>query len=133
MGWRRSRPATRALLARRLILKPTRAEASDLARLSREAREYATEFDIRRELRFNDLRGSKVIDMVWSGISVHDLAIRIGWKIETAAKMLGVYAALNPGRAMMVALLVPDRREITTSCPPIVAIAAACPRPLRLL
>ena len=42
--------------------------------------------------------------MVWSGISVPDLAIRIGWKIETAAKMLGVYAALNPGRAMVVAL-----------------------------
>jgi hypothetical protein len=42
--------------------------------------------------------------MVWSGISVPDLAIRIGWKIETAAKMLGVYAALNPGRAMLIAL-----------------------------
>jgi hypothetical protein len=41
--------------------------------------------------------------MVWSGISVPDLAIRIGWKIETAAEMLGVYAALNPGRAMVVA------------------------------
>jgi hypothetical protein len=38
------------------------------------------------------------------GISVRDLAIRIGWKIETAAKMLGVYAALNPGRAMLVVL-----------------------------
>ena len=42
--------------------------------------------------------------MVWAGISVPDLAIRIGWKIETAAKMLGVYAALNPGRATVVAL-----------------------------
>jgi hypothetical protein len=42
--------------------------------------------------------------MVWAGISVPDLAIRIGWKIETAAKMLGVYAALNPGRAIVVAL-----------------------------
>jgi hypothetical protein len=41
--------------------------------------------------------------MVWSGISVPDLAIRIGWKIETAAKMLGVYAALNPGRATLTA------------------------------
>ena len=28
----------------------------------------------------------------------------VGWKIETAAKMLGVYAALNPGRATVVAL-----------------------------
>jgi hypothetical protein len=35
---------------------------------------------------------------------VPDLAIRIGWKIETAAKMLGVYAALNPGRATVLAL-----------------------------
>jgi hypothetical protein len=55
-------------------------------------------------LRFNDLRGTKVTEMVWSGISVPDLAIRIGWKIETAAKMLGVCAALNPGRAAVVAL-----------------------------
>ena len=64
---------------------------------SREVREYATEFGIRPELRFNDLRGSKVTEMVWAGISLPDLAIRIGWKIETAAKMLGVYAALEPG------------------------------------
>jgi hypothetical protein len=42
--------------------------------------------------------------MVCAGINLRDLAIRIGWKIETAAKMLGVYAALNPGRAMVVAL-----------------------------
>ena len=34
-------------------------------------------------------RGTKVTEMVWAGISVPDLAIRIGWKIETAAKMLG--------------------------------------------
>jgi hypothetical protein len=47
-------------------------------------------YGIRRELRFNDLRGTKVAEMVWSGISVPDLAIRIGWKIETAAKMLRV-------------------------------------------
>ena len=77
-----------------------RADAWDSARLSREVREYATEFGIRPELRFNDLRGTKVTEMVWAGISVPDLAIRIGWKIETAAKMLGVYAALNPGRAI---------------------------------
>ena len=49
--------------------------------------------------------------MVWSGISVPDLAIRIGWKIETAAKMLGVYAALNPGRAMVVTLPAPARQD----------------------
>jgi hypothetical protein len=53
--------------------------------------------------------------MVWAGISVPDLAIRIGWKIETAAKMLGVYAALNPGRAaVMVALPVPARQSDAT-------------------
>jgi len=78
-------------------------------------REYATEFDIRRELRFNDLRGTKVTEMAWAGISVPDLAIRIGWKIETAAKMLGVYAALNPGRAMVVAHPAPAQRNESTS------------------
>jgi hypothetical protein len=99
----------KAPISRRLILKPKRADAWDSARLSREVREYATEYKIRAELRFNDLRGTKVTEMVWSGISVPDLAIRIGWKIETAAKMLGVYAALNPGRATVVALPAPGR------------------------
>ena len=103
----------KAPISRRLILKPMRAEAWDAPRLSREVREYATEF-IRSELRFNDLRGTKVTEMVWSGIGVPDLAIRIGWKIETAAKMLGVYAALNPGRAMVVALSGPARRDDST-------------------
>ena len=101
----------KAPLARRLILKPKRADAWDPARLSREVREYATEFGIRRELRFNDLWGTKVTEMVWAGISVPDLAIRIGWKIQTAAKMLGVYAALNPGRATVVALPAPAQRD----------------------
>ena len=101
----------KAPISRRLILKPMRANAWDPARLSREVREYATDLGIRPELRFNDLRGTKVTEMVWSGISVPDLAIRIGWKIETAAKMLGVYAALNPGRAMVVALPAPLRRD----------------------
>ena len=35
--------------------------------------------------------------------------------IETAAKMLGVYAALNPGRATVVALPAPAKRDDTTS------------------
>jgi hypothetical protein len=52
--------------------------------------------------------------MMWSGISVPDLAIRIGWKIETAAKMLGVYAALNPGRATVMALSGPSRQDDAT-------------------
>lgn len=43
------------------------------------------------------------------------LAIRIGWKIETAAKILGVYAALNPGRASVVALPAPARKDQGTS------------------
>jgi len=88
-----------------------RADAWDPARLSREVREYATEFGIRPELRFNVLRGTKVTEMVWAGISVPDLAIRIGWKIETAAKMLRVYAALNPRRAMVVALPILARQD----------------------
>ena len=58
----------KAPISRRLILKPRRADAWDPARLSREVREYATEFGIRPELRFNDLRGTKVTEMVWSTV-----------------------------------------------------------------
>ena len=43
-----------------------------------------------------------------------DLTIRIGWKIETAAKMLGVYAALNPGRATVVVLPGPAMQDGVT-------------------
>jgi hypothetical protein len=68
----------KAPLSRRHILKPKRADAWDSARVSREVREYATEFNIRPELRFNDLRVTKVTERVWAGISVPDLAIRIG-------------------------------------------------------
>ena len=72
-------------------------------------------FGIRRELRFNDLRGTKVTELVWAGISVPELAVRMGWGLETAAKMAGVYAALNPGRAMVVALPGPARQDDATS------------------
>jgi hypothetical protein len=40
----------KAPIWRRLILKPKRAEAWDPARLSREVREYATQYEIRPEL-----------------------------------------------------------------------------------
>jgi hypothetical protein len=36
-------------------------------------------------------------------------------KIETAAKMIGLYAALNPGRAMVVALRAPARGDDAAS------------------
>jgi hypothetical protein len=66
-------------------------------------------------LRFNDLRGTKVTELVWAGVSVPDLAVRMGWGIETAAKMAGVYAALNPGRATVVALPAPKRQDDSAS------------------
>jgi hypothetical protein len=72
-------------------------------------------FGIRQELRFNDLRGTKVTEMVWAGVRVPDLAIRLGRKVETAAKVLGVYAALNPGRATVVALPARSKRDDATS------------------
>jgi hypothetical protein len=46
---------------------------------------------------------------------VPDLAIRIGWKIETAAKMLGVYAALNPGRTTVLTIPTSARQDDRSS------------------
>ena len=54
-------------------------------------------------------------ELVWAGVSVPDLAVRMGWGLETAAKMAGVYAALNPGRATVVALPAPAREDGDTS------------------
>ena len=85
-------PDPEAVSRRHLGLRPAFARGSRVCHRVR----------FRPEFRFNDLRGTKVTEIVWSGISVPDLAICIGWKIETAAKMLGVHAALNPGRAMVV-------------------------------
>jgi hypothetical protein len=54
-----------------------------------------------------------VTETVWAGISAPDIAIRIGWKIETAPKMLGVYAALKPGRVAVVAAPRPAQQDET--------------------
>ncbi len=102
-------PAAEAIIdkaprSRRLILKPKRADAWDSGpALPRGPR-------IRHRVRYSP--GAPVQRHAWNesdrnGV-VGDQRARPRdprrVKIETAAKMLGVYAALNPGRAMLIAL-----------------------------
>lgn len=67
-------------------------------RLSRSVREHANAIGLRKDLHFNDLRGTKVTELVWwpGGITIPELAVHMGWKLDRAAQMMGVYASLNP-------------------------------------
>jgi hypothetical protein len=47
------------------------------------------------KLRLYDLRGTACTRLVRAGLSIADLALHMGWKPSYAAKMLGVYAAMN--------------------------------------
>lgn len=65
--------------------------------LSKKVRAHANKIGIRKSLRFNDLRGSKCTELVWHGhLSAPQLALHMGWSLETAAKMMTIYASLNP-------------------------------------
>ena len=59
-----------------------------------EVRDRATRFGIRGEPRSNDLRRTKVTEPTCANTSVPELAVRMGWGLETAAKRAVIYAAL---------------------------------------
>lgn len=64
-------------------------------------------------LRFNDLRGSRATQLAWSpDTSIGDFALQMGWGPETAARMMSVYASLNPD-----ALKAPAESETPNSAP----------------
>ena len=60
------------------------------------------------ELTLYDLRGTAATRLVWAGRPLPDLALHMGWNPSYAARMLDIYAALNPGRSdAMIERLVP--------------------------
>lgn len=80
------------------LLAKANGEPWDAKELAKEVMEAVRQKKlVRPELRFNDLRGSKATELVWTpGTSIGDVALQMGWSQETAARMIGVYAALNP-------------------------------------
>jgi site-specific recombinase XerD len=51
---------------------------------------------LRPELRLYDARGSCVTRLVIAGASLSEIAHHMGWGLGTAAKMIEVYAAMDP-------------------------------------
>ncbi|MFQ8433764.1 tyrosine-type recombinase/integrase [Amaricoccus sp. W119] len=81
------------------LIRPARAASWSRDHLSKSIKAAARAAKIREELHPYDLRGSAVTRLVLAGVGVADLALIMGWKSETAAKMIGIYASLDPRRA----------------------------------
>jgi hypothetical protein len=65
-------------------------------------KKWARKAGVREELHPYDMRGTAVSRLALAGIGIPDLALLMGWKMETAAAMLDVYASLDPRRANAV-------------------------------
>lgn len=64
--------------------------------LGKEVRIQMDLLGIRRELRFYDLRGTRATELIWGGATTPELALQMGWNLQTAAQMMAVYGAMNP-------------------------------------
>lgn len=64
--------------------------------MGRNISQWRDKLGIRRELRLYDARGTAVTRLVRAGCSIGELAAHMGWKIQHAANMLDIYAALDP-------------------------------------
>lgn len=81
------------------LIRPSESEKWAPRYLSQEIKKAARAAGVRDELHPYDLRGSAVSRLVLAGVNTADLALVMGWKPETAAKMIGIYADLDPRRA----------------------------------
>jgi hypothetical protein len=54
------------------------------------------EAGVRSELRLYDARGTAVTRLFEADASLREIAIHMGWSVEYASRMIGVYAAMNP-------------------------------------
>lgn len=98
----------------RTLLAKADGQPWDSKELAKEVMETARKKKlVRPELRYNDLRGSKATELVWNSTnSIGDVALQMGWSNETAARMISIYAALNPN-----ALKVPPESATPNSTP----------------
>jgi hypothetical protein len=54
------------------------------------------EAGVRPELRLYDARGTAVTRLFEADASLREIAIHMGWSVDYASRMIGVYAAMNP-------------------------------------
>jgi hypothetical protein len=54
------------------------------------------EAGIEEDLKLHDARGTAATNMLRMGVSLHDLAIIMGWSLRHASNVVESYAAMNP-------------------------------------
>lgn len=64
--------------------------------LSKAVKKWGRKAGVREELRLYDARGSCVTRLVMAGATLSEIAGHMGWSLSTAAKMIEVYAAMDP-------------------------------------
>lgn len=64
--------------------------------LSKAVKKWARKAKVREELRLYDARGACVTRLVMAGATLSEIAAHMGWGLATAAKMIEVYAAMDP-------------------------------------
>jgi integrase len=78
--------------------------------LGRAVARRRSEVGIRSELHLYDARGTAVTRLFEAGANLREIALHMGWSIDYASRMIGVYAALNPegSDALLIKLHVPE-------------------------
>ena len=57
---------------------------------------WRNEMGIRKELHLYDARGTAATRLLNAGLEINEIALGMGWSVETAARMIKTYAKVNP-------------------------------------
>jgi hypothetical protein len=91
-----SRPGDLVQVAPRHARRRSDGGRTIIIQTSKEVRLAMDKLKMRDELWFNDLRGTRATELIWSGITTADLALQMGWNLATAGRMMTVHGSLNP-------------------------------------
>ena len=80
---------------RMLIFVSSHGDAWDERQLSKQVTIYRRKAGLER-LRLYDARGTACTRLLMAGATLGEIALHMGWSIRTAAKMIEVYASLDP-------------------------------------
>lgn len=79
-----------------LILTDKDGKPWEPKRLAHAVTYWRDRLEIRKDLRFYDARGSACTRLVLAGATLSEVAAIMAWSVPTAARMIEVYAALDP-------------------------------------
>lgn len=93
-----------------LILMSPRGKQWGEEHLSKSVKEWVRKAGLDERLRFYDARGTACTRLLLAGASLSEIALVMGWSIETTAAMIQVYASLDPQATDSVLVKLSDAR-----------------------